>query len=79
LYYTEEGDRDSSENFVDLSIYELKMPHIPEDGNLHQQCLRTSHHAHMKALIYNLEHASVKLKDRKRSLSRKNDHNAFWH
>ena len=71
LCYTEEGDRDSSETFVDLSIYELTMRHIPDDGNLNQQCLRTSQHAHIKELIYNLEHASVKFKDRKRSLSRK--------
>jgi hypothetical protein len=77
LYYTEVRDIDSSENFVDLSIYEFKMRHIPDDENLHQQCLRTSHHAHMRTLIYNFEHASVKLKDPKCSLRRKNDHNAF--
>jgi len=35
------------------------MRHIPDEGTLHQQCLRTSHHAHMKELIYNLMHAFI--------------------
>jgi len=39
LCYNAEGNRDSSETFVDLSIHESAMRHIPDDGNPHQQCL----------------------------------------